>query len=400
MKFIYQVERYWEDFAYHSLKFPLMPYCNMAQPLIVSSVGIPETRENRLKTAARISYYSGIFWELIRNEKLRPPTNPDGSITFSSNLYKRLYNTCRVPGLEKDEIHEYFKTAAEGDCPAVGIIVGRGRVFYYDFAVEGKILSPQEFLHILTIARDIIENEPVQPGVPILTSDYRNGWATNRSHLKELSATNAKFLEIIESCAMTVCFDDNEPNDYSEIAQLTLNGDHHCRWNDKSSTMISFKNGKFGLVGEHSAYDGTISISFSSFLLLSMMEEPEPDWEELPKHRIIPKEIKFQLDAQLLSEISRMEEQVAGAKNSVIVQCQQFTSFGKSFMKNQKIHPDSFVQMALQWAYYKLHKSFPPTYETATMRVFYHGRTETVRSCSIEVKEWIEKMVHPGTTVS
>lgn len=377
-----------------------MPYCNMAQPLIVASVGVAETRENRLKTAARNSYYSAIFWQLIRNEKVRPPTNPDGSITFSSNLYKRLYNTCRVPGLEKDEIHEHFKTAAEGDCPSVGIIIGRGRILYYDFIVDGQIITPREFLNIFTIARDIFENEPVQPGIPILTSDYRNVWAKNRTYLKELSADNAKYLHIIESAAITVCFDDNEPRDYSEIAQLTLNGDHHCRWNDKSSTMITFRNGKFGLVGEHSAYDGTISISFSSFLLMSMMEEQEPDWDEVPKNCIIPKEIKFQLDEQLLSEISRMEDQVAESKNSVIVQCQQFTGFGKTFMKNQKIHPDSFVQMALQWAYYKMHKSFPPTYETATMRVFYHGRTETVRSCSIEVKEWIEKMVELKATVS
>lgn len=371
----------------------------MAQPLIVSSVGVPETRENRLKTAARISYFSAIFWQLIRNEKLRPPSNPDGSITFSSNLYRRLYNTCRVPGLEKDEIREYFKTAAEGDCPTIGIIIGRGRVFYYDFIIDGEPISPQELLQILTTASDIIENNPVQPGIPILTSDYRSGWAQNRNHLKELSTENADRLKIIESAAITVCFDDNEPSDYSEISQLTLNGDHHCRWNDKSSTMILFKNGKIGLVGEHSAYDGTISISFSSFLMLSLLEEPEPDWNKVPKNHIIPKEIKFHLDEQLLGEIKRMEDQVAGTKNSVIVQCQQFTGFGKSFMKNQKIHPDSFVQMALQWAYYKLHKSFPPTYETATMRVFYHGRTETVRSCSVEVKDWIEKMIEPTTTV-
>jgi carnitine O-octanoyltransferase len=69
-------------------------------------------------------------------------------------------------------------------------------------------------------------------------------------------------------------------------------------------------------------------------------------------------------------------------------------------MKKQKIHPDSFVQTALQWAYYKLHKKLAPTYETATMRVFYHGRTETVRSCSIEVKNWIDKMICPKATVS
>lgn len=373
----------------------------MAQPLLVAAVGVEETRENRLKTAARITHYSGKFWELIRKERLRPPTNPDASITFSSNLYKRVYNTCRVPGVEKDEIHEYFKTVSDGECPpAVCIIIGRGRVFEFEFLVDGEVINSQEFLHAFRIARDTIENEPAEPGVPILNSDERTNWARNRNHLIELSGDNAKLLKIIESAALVVCLDDNEPNDYSEIAQQTLEGDFHSRWNDKTSSLIVFKNGRFGLVGEHSAYDGTISISFSTFLLMSMLEEPEPDWDELPKHCFAPKEIKFLLDDHLRNEIKRMEQHAATVKDSVVVQCQQFDVFGKEFMKAQKIHPDSFVQMGLQWAYYKLHKSLAPTYETATMRVFYHGRTETVRSCSVEVKEWIDKMIDPKATVS
>lgn len=397
---MFKVERYWEDIAYHSLRFPLMPYCNMAMPLIVQSVGVEETRENRLKTVARISYYSGLFWQTIRNEKLRPPTNPDGSIVFSSNLFKRLYNTCRVPGVDKDEIQEYFKTKAEGDCPSTGIIIGRGRVFYFNFIVDNKLITPQEFLYMFAIARDVIENGDIQPGIPILTSDDRTAWAKNRNHLRELSADNSKLLEIIESAGMCVSFDDMEPNDYSEIAQATLEGDFHSRWNDKTSAAVSFKNGKIGLVGEHSAYDGTVSIAFSTFILMSMLEESEPDWDELPINRIIPKEIKFQLDDHLLQEIDKMEQYSQNSKNSVVTQCQQFEGFGKTFMKEHKFHPDAFVQMALQWAYYRIHKTFAPTYETATMRVFYHGRTETVRSCSVEVKDWIEKMVDPKATVS
>lgn len=394
-----QVEKYWEDVAYHSLRFPLMPYSNMAQPLVASSVGLMETPEHRMRNLARCTYYSTVFWQLIRNEKLRPPTNPDGSIVFSSNLFKRLYNTCRVPGEEKDEIHEYFKTAAEGPCPATCVIIGRGRVFIFEFVVDGRILTPQEFLYVLIIARDAIENETTERGIPILTSDERTSWAKNRRHLKELSKDNAKFLEIVESAALTLSMDDCEPRDYSEVSQLTLEGDYHSRWNDKTSVMISFRNGKFGLVGEHSAYDGTVSIAFSTFILMSLMEEPEPDWDELPVNRVIPRELKFQLDGRLREEIARMEQHAASVRNSVITQCQQFDGYGKGFMKKQKIHPDSFVQMALQWAYFKLHKSFAPTYETATMRVFYHGRTETVRSCSIEVKDWIDKMIDPRATV-
>jgi len=48
--------------------------------------------------------------------------------------------------------------------------------------------------------------------------------------------------------------------------------------------------------------------------------------------------------------------------------------------------------------------SFPidrpaPTYETASTRKFYHGRTETVRSCTVEAVEWCTSMLDPTIKV-
>lgn len=40
--------------------------------------------------------------------------------------------------------------------------------------------------------------------------------------------------------------------------------------------------------------------------------------------------------------------------------------------------------MALQLAYYRRQGGPCPTYESASTRGFLHGRTETVRSCSID----------------
>lgn len=401
MFFPFQVERYWEDYAYHELRFPLSPYCIMSQPLIVASVGIEESPTYRLKGLASAAFHSGKFWELMRNERLKPPTNPDGSVTFSADLFRKLYNTCRVPGETKDEVHSYFKTAKEGSCPSTIIIISRGRVFYFDFCDKnGNILSPQEILHAFTIIRDRIEYEDVEKGIPILTCDERTGWAKNRKHLIELSKNNAELLKIIESGALTLNLDENEPIDYSEVTAKALTGDYHSKWLDKASAMISFKNGKIGCVAEHSCFDGTISIAFSTYILMSMMEEPEPDWEVEPTVKVIPKEIKFNIDDHLRNEIVRVEEFLSGIKDSVTIVCEQFDGYGKDLMKQHKVHPDCYVQMALQLAYFKIHQKLAPTYETGTMRVYYHGRTETVRSCSIEVKDWIEKVYDGGISVS
>ena len=46
--------------------------------------------------------------------------------------------------------------------------------------------------------------------------------------------------------------------------------------------------------------------------------------------------------------------------------------------------PDAFVQLALQLAYFRMHRTPTPVYETALTRTFQHGRTETIRSFTME----------------
>jgi len=62
-------------------------------------------------------------------------------------------------------------------------------------------------------------------------------------------------------------------------------------------------------------------------------------------------------------------------------------------MKGVKLQPDACVQMALQLAYFQMYGQPTATYETAHTRMFYHGRTETIRSCSIDSFVWTKSMV-------
>lgn len=75
-------------------------------------------------------------------------------------------------------------------------------------------------------------------------------------------------------------------------------------------------------------------------------------------------------------------------------------SFGKGFVKKCKTSPDAFIQMALQLAYYRDIGRNHLTYESSMTRLFREGRTETVRSCSIESCEWIKSMANPNSTVA
>lgn len=66
----------------------------------------------------------------------------------------------------------------------------------------------------------------------------------------EISPDNKEILKLVESSCIVVAFDENEPRTYGEIGQVAVNGDYHSKWGDRSSTFVSYKNGKFACVGE------------------------------------------------------------------------------------------------------------------------------------------------------
>lgn len=104
--------------------------------------------------------------------------------------------------------------------------------------------------------------------------------------------------------------DDNSPSDSSEACSLTIGGDLHSRWADKACQLTLFRNGVIGCVGEHSCYDGTISMLFEYFLLASLIETPEPNWDEKPKLVQVPDELRFDVDNHLRTEIASTLEMV------------------------------------------------------------------------------------------
>lgn len=49
-------------------------------------------------------------------------------------------------------------------------------------------------------------------------------------------------------------------------------------------------------------------MSYAFFVLLSLMEVPEPDWNEKVTSIKLPEEMIFDLDTKINSEIARMKE--------------------------------------------------------------------------------------------
>jgi carnitine O-acetyltransferase len=64
--------------------------------------------------------------------------------------------------------------------------------------------------------------------------------------------------------------------------------------------------------------------------------------------------------------------------------------YGKGYIKSVKISPDGYLQLALQLAFYRDQGYTPLTYESASTRRFYMGRTEVIRAASEDSKRFVE----------
>jgi carnitine O-acetyltransferase len=65
-----------------------------------------------------------------------------------------------------------------------------------------------------------------------------------------------------------------------------------------------------------------------------------------------------------------------------------------------KVSPDSFIQQALQLAWYKDQEYASATYESASTRGFLHGRTETIRSVTTDSRAFVKAMLDTKFDVS
>ena len=100
--------------------------------------------------------------------------------------------------------------------------------------------------------------------------------------------------------------------------------------------------------------------------------------------------LEFQAEDAIMSSFTVAEKLLNDVDLHILV----FSDFGKGLIKDCRLSPDAFIQMALQLAYFRDIGQHHLTYEASMTRLFREGRTETVRSCSIESSNWVKAMVN------
>ncbi|KAH0627482.1 hypothetical protein JD844_003231 [Phrynosoma platyrhinos] len=396
------LEEWWLNVAYLEARLSTQIYHNFGGPGPYLEHYWPMKEGTQIERGSIIVWITLKYWELMRKEKLA--VHRSSNMPLDMDQFRMLFCTCKIPGTVQDSIANYFRTESEGECPSHLVVLCRGRIFAFDTVHDGHILTPPEISRQLYYIQKRCHSEPEGPGLAALTSEERTPWAKAREYLINLDPKNLLLLEKIQSSLFVFCLDESSPQatpeDYSEVTRLALTGDPTLRWGDKSYNKIVFSNGLFVSNCDHSPFDAMVLVAFCSFID-SKIIELEGKWKGSEKVRDIPwpEELLFTLDQKVLNDIAHAKKQYGKKTSDVELVNYAFTSFGKALIKKHKLHPDIFVQLALQLAYYKHHGHPGCCYETATTRRFYHGRTETMRPCTMEAVEWCKSMLDPAFTL-
>ncbi len=309
------------------------------------------------------------YLERIRTKE-QPPTLVRG-IPLCMAPVSQLAGTHRVPGIDIDTM------SYNPDARHI-MVFCKERPFRLEVIDEhGELIRETELRRAFADIRKQATEEGIRVGV--LSGQDRAQWAWDRDLL--IASGNKETLEAIEGALLVLCLDDKEAPNLQRLAEVLFT-EHRNRWFGPLLQFVS-AGGLFGGHFEHTGVDATIVAEMQNAAY-----DAEPyDGEELlaPREGVaVPEELKWSLNPKILDRITEADSTLAHRLGKIDLCINPFNDFGKSALKPLNISPDSFIQMAVQWAHWRLHGEQVFTYETASTRMFLKGRTETIRTASPE----------------
>ncbi|KAI2662447.1 Carnitine O-palmitoyltransferase 1, liver isoform [Labeo rohita] len=305
------------------------------------------------------------------------PLMLQSTIPMCSSQYERMFNTSRIPGIETDTVQHM------SDSRHI-VVYHRGRYFKVWMFYDGRLLLPREIEQQMErILADTSEPQPGEETLAALTAGDRVPWACARNaYLRH--GKNKKSLDAVEKAAFFVTLDDmeqrydpaNPVESLDRYAKSLLHGKCYDRWFDKSINLIQVLSMDPVKLGYTAAGH--------------CKGEPHPN---LPG----PQRLQWNIPPECQTMIANSLSVAVALADDVDSHIIPFSDFGKGRIKKCKTSPDAFIQLALQLAHYKDKGKFCLTYEASMTRLFREGRTETVRSCTIESCAFVRAMISNKT---
>uniref|UniRef100_A0A3Q1I4E1 Carnitine O-acetyltransferase b n=1 Tax=Acanthochromis polyacanthus TaxID=80966 RepID=A0A3Q1I4E1_9TELE len=287
-------------------------------------------------------------------------------------LYPLLFSSCRIPGPKHDYIAHYGRSRR---VPTHITVVRNYQFFQLDvYNSDGsRMTESQIHAQLLRIRSQSWKTDKEPMG--ILTSEHRHTWGEAYNRLLR-DKLNQDSVRLIETGLFSLCLDSpvmrisDEKYASRKAAQILHGGGTFSnsgnRWFDKTLQFVVGEDGSWGLLYEQATAEGPPIAT-----LLHHILEQEKTVQQISLTRG-----SFHLNTRK----KWIHVFFTLLINDLDVHVFNFERFGKELPKKHNLSPNSFIQVALQLTYYRVHNEVCPTFDIASQRMFRGGRTEFIRS--------------------
>nr|XP_057903598.1 carnitine O-acetyltransferase b [Doryrhamphus excisus] len=313
------------------------------------------------------------------------------------DLYPLLFSSCRIPGPKHDYIVHH---GTHRRSPTHITVVRNYQFFQLEvYNSDGSRLTESQIHEQLLRIRSQSWKTDKEP-MGILTSEHRHTWgqAYNRLIRDKL---NQESVGAIEKGLFSLCLDSpvmrisDEKYASRKAAQVLHGGGTFSnsgnRWFDKTLQFVVGEDGSWGLLYEQATAEGPPIATLLDYIL-HYCENPDPRRAPLVPLPM-PKKLYFHIDRDIKRDIEHAKQNLDILINDLDVNVFNFKKFGKDLPKQHNLSPNSFIQVALQLAYYRVHNEVCPTCDIASQRMFRKGRTEYIRSPTSNALKFILSFV-------
>ncbi|PVI08652.1 carnitine acetyl transferas-like protein [Periconia macrospinosa] len=408
------IEQFWYD-SYLNYENPVVLNLN---PFFLLEDDPTPARNNQVTRAASLVVSALSFVRAVRREELPPDTVRGQPLCMYQ--YSRLFGTARIPTDNGCQIGQ--------DPTAKHIVVlCHGQFYWFDVLDDNNdlIMSEKDISLNLSVIVDDASQVPIREAAKgalgVLSTENRKVWSGLRDVLhREEGSNNSDCLNIVDSALFILCLDYTEPQTGADLCMNMLCGSSKVeqgvqvgtctnRWYDKLQIIVC-KNGSAGINFEHTGVDGHTVLRFASDVYTDTIlrfartingnapslwasSSPDPakrDPDSFGDVQTTPHKLEWDMIPELSTALRFAETRLADLIQQNEFATLEFPTYGKNFMTSMGFSPDAFVQMAFQAAYYGLYGRIECVYEPAMTKLYYHGRTEAIRSVSEESVEFVK----------
>ncbi|KAJ2957227.1 hypothetical protein NQZ79_g7048 [Umbelopsis isabellina] len=362
---------------------------------LITSPGAGRVSDLQLDRASYFLSQLAQFNDMINKEQVPAEVTRAGPMCM--NQLKKQFGASRIPDEPRDRIITPWPTSANH-----ASVIYKDQVFSVQIIGDNGEVAPikqlREQLVKLVQQVDSIPQSELQAPIGLMTSEHRDTWTKVRK-LMEKDSTNASNFKEIDGSLFALCLDDYSSElDLDKSHRNIFHGEKaRNRWFDKAMQFIVENNGRAGANGEHSPADAVIPGSMFTEILKREEQSSLANNSSKSVQLSPPKHLMWNIDSSVGDALKMAENNASKMIDNLASVLLHYNEFGSDFLKRVKCSPDGFLQMSYQLAYYRQHGEPCATYESASTRLFKLGRTETVRSCSVDTvaftKAWDDKDV-------